>query len=108
MPAEEVTNVRALKLVLNKQHGFPPRFRQRLFLRGDPLEDAFELATSTDMVLEFVVLDFVSVSLQQVEKFIRAATFAKLSKVGCSHKNVLSPTVPCSYSLVFRLENLAR
>lgn len=81
VPAEEVTNVRALKLVLNKQHGFPPRFRQRLFLHGDPLEDAFELATSTDIVLEFVVLDFVSVSLQQVEKLIGAATFAKLSKV---------------------------
>ncbi|CAE7033669.1 KIDINS220 [Symbiodinium sp. CCMP2592] len=78
---EEVANVRALKLVLNKQHGFAPRFRQRLFLRGDLLEDAFELATSADMVLEFVVLDFANVSPRKVEKLIRAARSAKLSKV---------------------------
>ncbi|CAE7033649.1 KIDINS220 [Symbiodinium sp. CCMP2592] len=78
---EEVANVRALKLVLNKEHGFPPRFRQRLFLRGDLLEDDFELATSTDMVLELLVLDFANVSSQQVEELIRAATFAELSEV---------------------------
>ncbi|CAE7226718.1 ANKHD1, partial [Symbiodinium sp. CCMP2456] len=81
VPVEEVTNVRALKLVLNKQHGFPPRFRQRLFLQSDLLEDAFELATSTDMLLEFVVLDFVDVSLRQVKALIRAAKSAKLSEV---------------------------
>ena len=89
VPAGEVTTVRALKLVLNKQHGFPPRFRQRLFLRGDLLEDAFELATSMDMVLEFLVLDFANVSSQQVEELIRAAEFAELSEVGKAQKKTL-------------------
>ena len=48
-----------------------------------------ELATSMDMVLEFLVLDFANVSSQQVEELIRAAEFAELSEVGKAQKKTL-------------------
>ena len=39
IPVEELSDVRALKQTLHLFHGLPPRFRQRLVLRGDPLLD---------------------------------------------------------------------
>ena len=37
--AEEIHDVKSLKLRLNQLHGLPPRFRQRLLLSGVSLED---------------------------------------------------------------------
>ena len=55
IPVEELSDVRSLKQTLNLFHGFPPRFRQRLFLRGDPLADAAKLDSPLD--LELVLLE---------------------------------------------------
>ena len=34
LPVEEVSDVRELKRLLNRRHGQPPRFRQRLLLHS--------------------------------------------------------------------------
>ncbi|CAE7441827.1 ANKRD50, partial [Symbiodinium sp. KB8] len=76
IPVEELSDVRALKQTLHLFHGLPPRFRQRLVLRGDPLDDATKLDAPLD--LELVLLEY---STTKSEELILAAARASTSEV---------------------------
>ena len=52
--------MRSLKKRLTQLHGLPPRFRQRLLLDGETLEDTAKLDCPTS--LELVLLTFADVS----------------------------------------------
>ena len=56
MPVEQLSSVRALKQELNRSHGVPPRFQQRLLLDGNRLDDCAQLASP--MELELVLLPY--------------------------------------------------
>ena len=67
-----VPDVRALKQHLHQLHDLPPRFRQRLLLHGQCLEDSAALHPA--MELQLVVLAFIpNPSLDEVQKFTAAA-----------------------------------
>ena len=67
-----VPDVRALKQYLNQLHGLPPRFRQRLLLHGQCLEDTATLPPG--MELELAVLAFMpNRSTYEVQEFAAAA-----------------------------------
>ena len=67
-----VPDVRALKQHLNQLHDLPPRFRQRLLLDGQCLEDTTTLRSA--MELELDMLPFVTQpSCDEVEELIAAA-----------------------------------
>ena len=67
-----VPDVRALKQHLNQLHGLPPRFRQRLLVHGQCLEDTATLPPGTE--LELVVLAFIpNRSVYEAEEFTNAA-----------------------------------
>ena len=75
-----VSNVSALKQHLNQLHGLPPRFRQRLLLDGQCLEDTATLQPG--MELELVVLAFIpNPSVNDVQEFIAAASAGDCDKV---------------------------
>ena len=65
IPVEEIHDVRGLKQRLNQLHGLPPRFRQRLLLHGEMLEDTAKLDSPMD--LDLVVLAFADVSQSEVD-----------------------------------------
>ena len=65
MPVEELSDVKALKQQLNRAHGLPTRFRQRLFLCGSPLDDSAPL--NSPMELELVLLSYSATSQTQAE-----------------------------------------
>ena len=69
-----------MKLRLSHLHGLPPRFRQRVFYRGENLEEAVRLDSPTD--LDLVVLTFSDVSEGQVETLAAAASQGSISEVG--------------------------
>ena len=48
---EDVNDVRSLKQRLHRHHGLPPRFRQRLFHCGRPLDDMDKLGSPMDVEL---------------------------------------------------------
>ena len=48
---EELSDVRSLKRRLNQFHGMATRFRQRVFLHGEILEDTAKLELSVDLTL---------------------------------------------------------
>ena len=60
---EGLRDVRSVKQFLHKEHGLPPRFRQRLLLGGGSLEDGVEVDASMNMQL--VLLAFSDTSLVQ-------------------------------------------
>ena len=68
---EEVQDARSVKLHLHQMHGCPPRFRQRLFLHGEMLEDHVRLDNSMD--LDLVLLTFVESSQERVDDLGSAA-----------------------------------
>ena len=51
IPVEELSSVRELKRHLRQMHGLPPRFRQRLILKGSNLDDAEKLDSPMDLGL---------------------------------------------------------
>jgi len=71
MAVEDALDVKALKQRLNKSHGLPPRFRQRLLQEGQTLDDAFQLDSPMD--LQVVLTTFAKPSHCQVEQLIIAA-----------------------------------
>ena len=71
VPVGELTDVRELKLQLHRLHGFPPRFRQRLLLRGSPMDDSVKLDSPMD--LELVLLTYSATSQMQAFKLVTAA-----------------------------------
>ena len=81
IPLEEdlVPDVRALKQHLNQLQDLPPRFRQRLLLNGQCLEDTFTVHSA--MELELVVLAFITnPSPHQVQEFTAAAGAGRFDK----------------------------
>ena len=72
IPVGELTDVRELKLRLRPQlHGCPPRFRQRLFHCGNPMDDSVKL--DSEMDLELVLLTYSASSQTQAEELVTAA-----------------------------------
>ena len=51
IPVEGTNDVRGLKQKLNELHGLPPRFRQRVLLHGESLEDTVKLDCPMDLDL---------------------------------------------------------
>ena len=86
-----VPDVRALKQHLNKLEYLPPRFRQRLLLNGQCLEDTATL--DPGMELELVMLAFIpNPSPDQVKEFTTAARAGEFDKVRVlSDVNFLTP-----------------
>ena len=56
IPVGELTDVKELKRHLHQLHSYPPRFRQRLLLGGNPMDDSAKLDSPMD-------LDLVSASI---------------------------------------------
>ena len=65
----EVKDVKGLQQCLHQLHGMPPRFRQRMLLHGQILDDATKL--DSPMELELVLLPY-SEALD-TERFMSAA-----------------------------------
>ena len=75
-----VPNVGAVKQQLTQRHGSPARFRQRLLLRGQCLEDT--AAVHAGMDLEVVVSAFIpDRSPDEVQEFTVAAEAGDFDKV---------------------------
>ena len=82
---DSVPDVRALKQHLNQLYGLPPRFRQRLLLHGECLEDTDTLHSA--MELELVVLAFVpNPSPDEVQEFTAAAYAGDFDKVSAQNE----------------------
>ena len=76
--SEELT-VRALKQQLHLLHGMPPRFRQRLLLKGQCLDDAAKI--DRPMELELVLLSYhVAPALR--EELLSASSQGSVAEVG--------------------------
>ena len=74
-----VPDVKALKQHLNQLQDLPPRFRQRLLLHGQCLEDTATLHSA--MELELVLLAFIpNRSPDEVQEFTAAAGASDLEK----------------------------
>ena len=52
VPVEELSDVKALKHRLYRQHGLPPPFKQRLLHEGNTLEDAVKLDSVMDLLAQ--------------------------------------------------------
>ncbi|CAE7747451.1 CFBP1 [Symbiodinium sp. KB8] len=89
IPVEELHDVRALKQCLNQLHGLPPRFRQRVFLRGELLEDTTKLDSPMD--LDLVVLAFADVSQSDVDDLILHAEEGIMAEVESKLQLPLNP-----------------
>ena len=79
IPPEEIQNVRGLKRHLSQLRGFPLRFRQRLLLNGETLEDNGKPNSPRD--LDLVLVQFVDASEEQVTNLLRAARGGSLAEV---------------------------
>ena len=100
LPLAELSDVKALKQRLHKQHGLPPRFRQRLLHAGNALEDAVILTSVMEsaghedtalsdsvkpdavMNLQLLVLEFSEASDVQRTELGEAAGGAMVDEVG--------------------------
>ena len=80
IPLDELTDVKSLKQLLQRTHGFPPRFRQQLLLNQKLLDDAFKLDTAMD--LQLVLLTFSSTSQAQTHELTAALTTASAVEAG--------------------------
>ena len=79
IPVEEVHDVRGLKQCLNQQHGLPSRFRQRVLLHGEILEETAKLDSPMD--LDLVVLAFADVSQWEVDELSFHAAGGMMAEV---------------------------
>ena len=85
-----VPDVRALKQHLNQRHGLPPRFRQRLSLHGQSLEDTATLHPG--MELELVLLAFIlNPSPDEVQEFTAGAGAGDFDKVRALNEIQFTP-----------------
>ena len=80
IPVEEASDVKALKQKLNWLHGLPSRFRQRLFLSGNLLDDSCKL--DSGMVLELVLLTYLTASGSTSDELIVAAARGSTCEAG--------------------------
>ena len=75
-----VSDVRALKQHLNQLHEMPPRFRQRLVLHDQCLEDT--AALQPGMELDLIILAFIpNPSADEVQELTVGAGAGQLNKV---------------------------
>ncbi|CAE7458671.1 Kidins220 [Symbiodinium natans] len=79
IPVEQIRDVRSLKRHLHRYHGLPPRFRQRVLLHGECLEDTATLDAPTDLSL--VLVPFADVSRQQASDLPGAACQGWIAEV---------------------------
>ncbi|OLP87712.1 Ankyrin repeat domain-containing protein 50 [Symbiodinium microadriaticum] len=79
MPVEELRDVKELKQQLNRLHGLPTRFRQRLFVCGTLLDDSAPLDLL--MELELVLLSYSATSQTQTEELVTASTNGSVTEV---------------------------
>ena len=77
----QVSNVRALKQQLNRVHGMPSRFRQRLLFGGAALDDCAHLDSPMD--LELVLLAYTVASETQAKQLLAAAANGSISEACC-------------------------
>ncbi|CAE7235362.1 rsph10b, partial [Symbiodinium sp. CCMP2592] len=81
IPLVELSDVKALKQQLHKQHGLPPRFRQRILDEGKVLDDGIklespallEVTSSSVMDLQVLILEFCEASEEQKDQLWDAA-----------------------------------
>ena len=64
---EDVNDARSLKQRLHRLHGLPPRFRQRLFHCGRPLEDMDTLDPPMDVELVLLTPAIASQTYEEPE-----------------------------------------
>ena len=84
-------DVGSLKQHLNRGHGLPPHFRQRLLLHGQCLEDTATLHSA--MELELVILAFIpNRSPDEIQEFTTAADAGDFDKVRGLARNALPHT----------------
>ena len=94
MPVEQLSHARALKQQLNRLHGLPTRFRQRLLLEGNPLDDSAQLVSP--MELELVLLPYSTASSwMHAEELATASTNGSATEV-VSLQSVLPDPEPQS------------
>ena len=82
VPAEELSDVKALKQRLQQQHGMPPRFRQRLLLHDTQaiLDDTAELEGG--MTLQLLLLNFNEPSQAATDELTTAASHGSAVQAG--------------------------
>ena len=74
---EELSDAKALKQELSRKHGLPPRFRQRLFHRGSPVDDSAPLDSILE--LQLVVLPY-SLAPMEAEELATASVNGTVSE----------------------------
>ncbi|CAE7882527.1 unnamed protein product [Symbiodinium microadriaticum] len=77
MPVVDLSDVKTLKQQLNWLHGLPSRFRQRLFLCGNPLDDSASLDSPVE--LELVLLPLSAEA--HVDKLLTASVNGSVCQV---------------------------
>ena len=85
VPLCQELSVKALKQHLHRLHDLPPRFRQRLLLNGQCLEDADKI--DSPMVLELMLLSYCEASVQAKEVLELAALRGSVAEVGLCKEN---------------------
>ena len=81
-PAEELSDVKALKQRLQQQHGMPPRFRQRLLLHDTQaiLDEDAELEGG--MTLQLLLLNYHEPSQAEADELTEAAIHGSAVQAG--------------------------
>ena len=89
VPVDQLSNARALKQQLNRMHALPTRFRQRLFLDGNPLDDSALLASP--MELELLLLSYSMASQTYAEELVTASQNGSATEVWSLQSIPLDP-----------------
>ena len=79
VPVDQLSNARALKQQLNRMHDLPTRFRQRLFLDGNPLDDSAQLASPIE--LQLVLLSYFTGSQMHARDLATASESGSATEV---------------------------
>ena len=81
MPVDSLSDVKALKQDLNRLHGLPPRFRQKLFFRGTPLDDSARLdSPDSPTELDVVLLSYSLSSQDQAHELLTVFANGSMSE----------------------------
>ncbi|CAE7943916.1 mask [Symbiodinium sp. KB8] len=89
---EELSDAKALKQELSRKHGLPPRFRQRLFHRGSPVDDSAPLDSILE--LQLVVLPY-SLAPMEAEELATASVNGTVSEVEAILQQPRHPDMVC-------------
>ena len=96
IPQEELSDVKALKQDLNRLHGFPLRFRQKLF-RGsslNTLDDTAKLDCETE--LDLVLLTYAAASQAEADLLVTAAENGSKAEARLAQASRTTlPQAPC-------------